>query len=112
MGARAPLCSEPNLERVGVALVRRPHIQWQYSPHSDIMLLLSSWMNFFVTASSIICFTCGRARPREPLVSIVVAAGCSGALWRRSVRASLTWRLVFRSSFSQSLSGKGPIGSQ
>lgn len=28
-----------------------------YLPHKDIILLLSSWMNFFVTASSIICLT-------------------------------------------------------
>lgn len=28
-----------------------------YSPHKDVILLLSSWTNFLVTASSLICFT-------------------------------------------------------
>lgn len=31
-------------------------------PHKEVMELLSSWTNFRVTASSIICFTCKQLR--------------------------------------------------
>lgn len=55
--------------------------------HSAMMWLLSSWTNFFVTASSIICFTCAWKQKRKKIIMI----GIRNCVWNHWWGVAASW---------------------